>query len=88
MPDTTLRRVAWTGDPMQVGIGFRMTKRKGSRTLTATCTLFSHELGHELRLDVCGLMSRTKVCRSSDEIVDTCEQWRSTMLAAGWAESR
>jgi hypothetical protein len=33
-------------------------------------------------------MSRTQVCRSSDEILGTFEHWRSAMLAAGWAESR
>ena len=73
---------------MQVSIGFRMTKSKGRQVLTATRALFRHEFGHELRLDVCGLMSRTQVCHSSDEILNTFEHWRSAMLSAGWSESR
>jgi hypothetical protein len=31
-------------------------------------------------------MIRAQVCRSSDEVLDTFEQWRSAMLAADWRE--
>jgi hypothetical protein len=48
------------------------------------CSLQTHQLGFELRLEVNGLLSRSQVCRSRDEVLDTCEQWRAAMVAAAW----
>jgi len=35
-------------------------------------------------LEVNGLLSRSQVCRSRDEVLDVCEQWRAVMLSALW----
>ena len=40
---------------------------RGLRELHAVCRLDTHRFGYELRLEVNGLMSRTQVCRSTDE---------------------
>ena len=76
MPSTTLQRAIWDGHPVWLGNAFELRKQKGTRELRAICALVSHRLGWELRLEIGGLMSRTQVCRSSDEVLDTCEHWR------------
>ena len=27
---------------------------------------------------------RSQVCRSSTEVLDTCEQWKAAMMTKGW----
>ena len=81
----TLQRAAWDGHPMSLGHAFEMRKAKGHRQLHTVCSLSSHLFGFELRLEVNGLLSRSQVCRSTDEVLDTSAQWRVAMLAAaGW----
>jgi hypothetical protein len=45
--------------------------------------LVSHEFGWELRLMTTDLL-RSQVCRSSEEILSTHEQWKAAMLEKGW----
>ena len=63
-----------------------MRRRKGDRELRAVCSLQTHQLGWEVVLEVNGLLSRSQVCRSRDEVRDVCEQWRAVMVEAGWRE--
>jgi hypothetical protein len=42
------------------------------------------KFGGELVLEVNGLLSRSQVCQSRDEVLDVCEQWRAAMVEAGW----
>jgi hypothetical protein len=79
----TLQRAVWDGHPVSLGTAFELEKRKGARQLRALA-LQSHRFGWELRLEVSGLTSRTQVCRSKDEVLDTSEHWRAVMLKAGW----
>lgn len=66
------QREGWSGGPAFLGKAWTMTK--GGRT--ATCALFSHQLGWELRLAIDGgVLQRSQVCRSNDEILDTQQQW-------------
>lgn len=59
------------------------TLRKVGRE--AACTVWSHQLGFELRLVVTGdPMPRTKVCRSQEELIATQEEWRAALDATGW----
>jgi hypothetical protein len=61
------------------------TLRKGRRT--AACTVWSHQLGFELRLTVAGdELPRTQVCRSQEELIATQEQWRAALEDTGWGE--
>lgn len=54
---------------------------KGGRT--ATCALFSHQFGWELRLTV-GELLRSQVCRSTDEVLRVQEEWRAALAAVGY----
>jgi hypothetical protein len=43
----------------------------------ARCTLWSHQLGFEIRLDVNGSLIRSRVTRSIDETMASCEEWEA-----------
>ena len=64
---------------MALGITWTLNKRDQ----IAQCVLFSHEFGWELRLEV-GELFRTQVCRSTEEILDTQESWKASMIEKGW----
>jgi hypothetical protein len=81
---TTLQRSVWDGHPMPLGNAFEMGNRKGARELHAVCRLESHLFGWQLVLEVGGLLSRSQVCRSREEVLDVSEHWRTVMLQAGW----
>ena len=70
---------------MSLGTAFDLLKRSGSHELRAVCLLHTHQLGFELRLEVNGLFSRSQVCPSSDEVLETSEHWRTVMIQAGWS---
>ena len=44
----------------------------------------THPLGWELRLMTSDLL-RSQVCRSSEEILSTHEQWKAAMIEKGWS---
>jgi hypothetical protein len=81
----TLQREFWDEHPVALGTGFGLRKCKGDRELRAVCSLPTHQLGWEIRLEVQGLLSRSQVCRSRDEVLDVCEQWRAEIFEVGWA---
>jgi hypothetical protein len=81
---TTLQRAVWDGHPVPLGTGFELHRPKAGRELCAVCLVQTHLFGYELRLEVNGLLSRSQVCRSRDEVLDTCEQWQAAMISAGW----
>ena len=58
-----MQREHWTGEPAFLGNAWSMKKRKH----VATCALFSHQFGLELRLKI-GELLRTQVCRSSGHV--------------------
>jgi hypothetical protein len=53
------------------------------RELRAVCSVQTYQLGWELRLEVNGLLSRTQVCRTIDEVLGLTERWRDAMVSAG-----
>jgi hypothetical protein len=42
------------------------------------------QFGWKLRLEV-GELFRTQVCWSTEEILDTQESWKTSMIQKGWA---
>ena len=80
----TLQRASWDGHPVSLGTGFDLHKVKGERDLHAVCSLQTHRFGWEVVLEVNGLLSRSQVCRSRDEVLGVCEQWKAAMLEKGW----
>jgi hypothetical protein len=81
---STLQRAVWDGHPVALGVGFELRKPKSERELHAVCSLQTHRFGSEVVLSVNGLLSRSQVCRSRDEVLDLCEQWRAAMVENGW----
>jgi hypothetical protein len=75
-----------TAIPVSLGVGFELHKPKGEGELHAVCPLQTHRFGGGVVLEVQGLLSRSQVCRSRDEVLDLCEQWQTAMLSAGWRE--
>jgi hypothetical protein len=77
------QRAIWNGTPVEEATWW--TLRKDRRE--ATCRMFSHEFGHELRLDVGGEVMFTKVCRGDEEIISCQEGWRAALEAKGWTKT-
>jgi hypothetical protein len=75
----TPRREDWDGHPVDLGDAWIL--RKGGKV--ARCVLVTHPLGWELRLMTPDLL-RSQVCRSSEEILDTHEQWKRPCSLKGW----
>ena len=61
---------------------FTLTKPTGSRS---RLTLHVHELGYELRLDVSDGPVRSQVTPDACWIKGIADEWRTAMLAEGWA---
>ena len=51
------------------------------------CRMFTHPLGHELRLELSGRLQNSQVCRTDQEIVECQERWRATLEAQGWTST-
>jgi hypothetical protein len=50
----------------------------------ATCELFSHQFGWELRLVVGNELLQSRVVRSEPELHATAIEWREAMRAKSW----
>jgi hypothetical protein len=65
----TLQRAVWDG-PVSLGVAFESRKPTSDRDLHAVGSLQTHVFGFKLLLEVNGLLSRSQVCRSRDEVLD------------------
>lgn len=70
----------WDGFPREVAVLW--TLRRYGRD--AVCRLFTHVFGHELRIEVAGLLLSSVVCRSDDDISDYQDGWRNALEHSGW----
>lgn len=68
------------GEPREVGEC--RTLRKGDRV--ASCQLWSHPLGGEVRLEVDGLWCRGETHREGLALVDTALEWKRQFEGKGW----
>jgi hypothetical protein len=73
------QREQWSGEAPFLGNAWVM--RKGERT--ATCALYAHQFGWELRLSS-GELLRTQVCRSTDDVLRVQEEWRLALTERGY----
>ena len=80
----TLQRASWDGNSVPPGTGFELRKPKGDRELRAVCSLQTHRFGWGVMIEVNGLLSRSQVCRSRDEVLDLSERWRAVMVESEW----
>ena len=51
----------------------------------ATCRLQSHVFGWELILEINGSLYASQVCRNSEQVLTTSEQWKLAMIEKGWS---
>jgi hypothetical protein len=65
--ETTLRRDFWDGQPVSLGEAWRLRKVSCGPAKEAICELFTHELGHELRLTANGELIASQVCRNNEQ---------------------
>ena len=84
----TLQREYWDGSPVAIGPGFRLRLERGDKAHEAECVLLTHQLGFELRLNINGELRRSRVCRSTDEVLTTTEGWRAALRDKGWKDAQ
>ena len=76
-------RPFWNGQPEELREIFKLTKADR----VARCALWSHEFGWELRLTLAGSLIRSQVAREFPEILAAFDQWKTTMVNDGWANT-
>jgi hypothetical protein len=79
---SVIQRTMWNGTPHEEATWW--TLRKTRRT--AVCRMFSHSLGHELRLELAGELFALEVCRSDEDVLACHERWRAGLEGKGWAQ--
>ncbi len=70
----------WHGAPIRLQVVWRLVK-KGRK---ATCELWSHQLGWELRLEAGGGMLRSEVFRDQEAVFTAMTDWRDRLSEKGW----
>jgi hypothetical protein len=80
-PGASLNVPMWNGAPKECGDVW--TLRKGERV--ASCRLWTHPLGGEVRLEVDGLWCRGETHREGLALLDVAMAWRSQFEGKGWA---
>ena len=74
-----------SGHSVWPGNGWTLHKSVCGKAREAVCGLWSHQFGWELRLMIDGgIIQRSQVCRSNEEVLDTQEQWNAAMVGKGW----
>lgn len=76
-----LPRHDWTGIPVLIGVGWTMRR---PRRAAVRLALYSHARGWELRLEGQHAFPRSRICRTSDEVHVTAEDWRQMLEVDGW----
>jgi hypothetical protein len=76
------QRFAWDGMPREEAVWWTLTKGQPPR---AVCSMWSHQLGHEMRLVVKKQLVESRVVRTDAEILECQEQWRTGLEAKGWS---
>jgi hypothetical protein len=73
-----------SGEPARLGESWRLHKSDCTPAKEATCRLQSHVFGWELILEINGSLYASQVCRNSEQVLTTQEQWKKAMLEKGW----
>jgi hypothetical protein len=78
---SVFQRTIWDGVSREEATWW--TLHKGERV--AVCRMFTHQLGHEMRLEVANELVASQVCREDDHILSWQERWRVGLEEKGWA---
>jgi hypothetical protein len=73
------QREHWSG-PARLGTAWTMTKGQQ----LAVCELCSHQFGWELRLTIGRELVRSQVCRATDDVLRSQEEWRAALGERGY----
>jgi hypothetical protein len=73
---------SWDGRTRSVAFVWRLTKG----TKHATCELWTHPLGAELRVEAGGEMVRTEAGRDPLSLIETAETWKAQFDEKGWTQ--
>jgi len=77
------QREFWDGHPVPLGQGVVLQRRTGERELQAVFRLQAPTRTRDV-LEINDLLSRSQVCRSSDEVLEVFGRWRAALEARGW----
>ena len=80
----TPQREHSNGQTTYVGDLFRVSRMRGDKPLAAICTLWTHHLGWEVRLEINGDLQRSEVFRSQDDVLTAGEKWKAALVEKGW----
>ena len=75
---------SWEAPPERLPNGFQASMPSGTRTMTASCEVWTNPSGWELRLIVDGGTLMSTVVPSVSEMLALVETWRAAMLRRGW----
>ena len=79
-----LQRENWSGEPARPGESWRLHKFGCPHPKVAVCRSQSSDFGWELILEINGELSASQVCRNSEQVLTTSEQWKKAMIEKGW----
>jgi hypothetical protein len=89
MPDNPARvpqRDSWNGQPTRLEDRFTLRKARARTAHEASCQVWTHQFGWELRLEVNGDLLRSQVCRSEAAVRETADTWKAALLEKGWQD--
>ncbi len=81
----SLPRGSWRGQSERLPDGFSLRRQRSGRVHTATCEVWSHPEGSELRLTCDAFaMPLATVVSSDGEVRDLLAAWTSVLVTRGW----
>jgi len=82
VPPLVPRREFWT-QPERLSPAWTLAKNGK----TASCEVWSHVLGFELRACVGAELVQSQVCRSQEDLIRLQEEWRAAFEQRGWSRT-
>jgi len=75
------QRLFWPGQAERLSPAWSLTKNHK----TAECSVWSHQFGFELRLNIASELVQSQVCRTGDKLTELQAEWRAALEAKGWS---
>jgi hypothetical protein len=81
MPSDVFQRDRYDGVARELAVWWTLTREATNGE--AVCRMFTHVVGHELRLEERGQLVESQVCCTDEEVVACQERWRAGLEAKG-----
>jgi hypothetical protein len=86
-PSYDKRIMSWNGTPERHPDAFTMIKQMGGETRNASCQVWSHVAGWEVRLDLAGYgLLAQAVVPTVTAVMETSAEWSKGLRMLGWEE--